>query len=262
MRQDASPLISVVILTWNSASFVEDCIASLLKDLDRAGVPAEVFVVDNGSRDATCSKLQRMQRDCQEMVIIELEDNLGTTRSRNMALARATGHYVLFLDSDTVVSPGTVSTLLGVMNSDPSVGIVAPRLVYPNGTVQTSCKRLPTAAIKLMKFSRLPFLRQCAEKQELYSPSLYRAQFGAPAEVDYCIAATWLVRRQALENVGLFDEKISYAPEDVDYCLRMWLAGWKVVYSPMTTVVHHARRQSYQDPVLAWQHARLSLIHI
>lgn len=249
-------MISTIILTWNSASYIERCSHSLIEDAYSTGIPIEVLIVDGGSTDGTLAILSRLARQITEIQVIELGRNLGTTVSRNVAIKKARGDYLLILDSDTEVLPGTLTALCRALGENPHVGIAAPRLLYPDGSVQPSCKRFPTSLIKICKFSPFVWLQRLGEKTELYAPEIYSKGFKEIVRVDHCISACWLVRRKALEAVGLLDEKIFYAPEDVDYCLRMWLAGWEVLYVPTAEVVHYTQRRSHKSLRMAWIHAK------
>jgi len=248
--------ISAVILTWNSARYIERCLRTLIEDAHRADLASEVFVVDGGSTDGTLEILSRLAQETAELQVIELGRNLGTTVSRNIALKRARGNYLLVLDSDTEILPGALKTLWKALEENYQAGIASPRLLYSDGSVQPSCKRFPTALIKICKFLPFSWLQRLGEKAELYSPEVYSEGFKDVVWVDHCISACWLVKREALETVGLLDEKIFYAPEDVDYCLRMWLAGWEVVYVPTARVIHYTQRRSHKSLHMAWIHAR------
>jgi len=248
--------LSSVVLTWNSVRHIERCLASLVEDARAARFDLRVLVVDGGSADGTLNVLAHLGGQYSEIEVIELGRNLGTTVARNIAIKRTSTTHVLVLDSDTEVRPGTLTTLLQSLDGVPRAGIVAPRLVYPDGGVQASCKRFPTAPLKACKFLPFRWGRQIGERSELYPPDVYSSEFRDTIEVDHCISACWLVRREALDEVGLLDERIFYAPEDVDYCLRMWLAGWKVAYVPTAVVVHHAQRVSYRSRRVAWVHAK------
>ncbi len=253
-------MLSAVILTWNSERYIARCVESLLADAQRSALPIEVFVVDGGSSDGTLALLERMQAEKDGINLIRLPRNRGTTLSRNLALRRCAGQYVLVLDSDTEVLPGALAALIATTETSQSVGIACPRLLYADGSVQPSCMRFPTLGAKLLK--PLPFssAQRLARTQELYHPLVYDKHFTQTVEVDYCIAAAWLINRRALQEVGLLDENIFYAPEGIDYCLRMWLSGWKVLYNPLATVLHHTQRASYRRLGLAWAHLR-GLLH-
>jgi GT2 family glycosyltransferase len=248
-------LISAVVLTWNSAQYIAKCLRSLAADAREAGMEMEIFVIDGGSTDGTLEILSQLVTEISSLRIIPLGKNLGTTASRNIAIQESQGQYILILDSDTEILPGALEALSKALESAPRIGIAAPRLFYPDGMVQPSCKRFPTASLKVCKFIPLPWLQQLGQKAELYPHRVYDNNFQEILRVDHCISACWLVRREAIKEVGLFDEKIFYAPEDVDYCLRMWLAGWEVLYVPSAKVVHHTQRWSHKSFKIAWTHA-------
>jgi len=228
--------ISIVILTWNSIHHIEKCIESIFSDLYETQYSFEIFIVDNGSKDGTANLIEKIS--CQKgfcIVPIYLNRNTGTTYSRNLALKRAKGKYICIMDSDVVLQGGTLAELIGVLNDEPSAGMVAPRLVYRDGRLQKSTDNFPTA---LSKIRRYFWLRQI-EKQE--------SQRGGQEHlvpVDYAISALWMMKREVLEKVGLLDERIFYAPEDVDYCLRVWMAGYSIFYDPQIWAIHDAREIS------------------
>ena len=249
-------MISAIILTWNSAKFIEKCLKSLIADAHHANLKIEIFVVDGGSTDGTSEILAHLAQKVSELKVIELGKNLGTTVSRNIAIKESTGDYILILDSDTEILPGTLETLQQVLNNSPRSGIAAPRLLYSNGTIQPSCKRFPTIFLKAFKFVPIRMLQRLGERMELYPREIYDKKFKDILPVEYCISACWLVRREAMNAIGLLDEKFFYAPEDVDYCLRMWLGGWEVLYIPAAEVLHYTQRRSYKSLQMAWIHAQ------
>jgi GT2 family glycosyltransferase len=93
-------------------------------------------------------------------------------------------------------------------------------------------------------------------ERRVYSPRSYAKSFEKILRVGHCISACWLVRRKALGSVGLLDENIFYAPEDIDYCLQMWLSGWEVLYVPFARVLHYTQRSSYKSFRMAWLHGK------
>ena len=212
----------------------------------------EIFVVDNGSTDNTRKVLKEFEtRDL--ILVTLLEKNRGTTCARNIALKKAKGEYILILDSDTKVIPGAIETMLGVLNKNPQIGIVAPQLVFPDDTAQQSYKKFPTVFLKILKAVPLRFLEQAGTRLESYK---FHPEEGKLYRVDYCISACWMLRREVFKKVGFFDEKIFYAPEDADYCLRVWLAGFRVVHCPKAKVLHHTQRMTYRNKKLAKEHVK------
>ena len=247
-------MISAIILTWNSANYIEKCLRSLIKDAKENRIDIEIFVVDGGSNDGTLEILNRFRKEVERFNLIKLEKNLGTTKSRNLAIKESQGEYLLILDSDTEILPGALRRLFETLKEKTKAGIVSPRLIYPDGSVQISCKRFPTLLQKLCKATPFNKLKRLGEKLEQFPNKVYDKNFRDILHVDYCISACWLVRQTAREKIGDLDEKIFYAPEDVDYCLRMWLGGWEVLYVPTAEVIHYAQRRSYRDIPMALIH--------
>lgn len=227
--------ISIIILTWNSAGHIRKCINSIFSSLDREECSCEVFIVDNGSVDGTVPLIEQLRSESSCIIPIYLGKNAGTTYSRNLALRRANGKYICVMDSDVVLQQGTLAGLIHILESEPSAGLVAPRLIYPDGRLQKSTDEFPTVFTKFRRYFRLKEIERQESKQS-------RPEKIFP--VDYAISALWVLRRDMLQKIGLLDENIFYAPEDVDYCLRIWLGGYKVVYSVESEAIHDAQEIS------------------
>jgi len=244
----AAPRVSFVVLCHNSGRVVEPCVRSLIAQMP-PDCPDEIWVVDNGSSDNSPEVLGRLRKEFGDVLKVErLDRNRGTTISRNLALRRAAGQYVAVVDSDVCVPPGTVDTLIAHLAADPGAGLIAPRLMYPSGQLQLSVDQFPTLIHKTKRFLALKAMERQAHRRQ----PLDRVQ-----AVDYAISAFWLIPRHVLDTVGLLDERIFYAPEDVDYCLRVWQAGYRVLYDPTVHAVHHAQEISRGLPVRA-----IALSHI
>lgn len=229
--------ISFVILTWNSASYVRSCLSSISRALPDTLTEYEVLVFDNGSRDGTRAELAGLSGQFGDRLKIHYSNtNLGTTKSRNELLRRSTGRYICVMDSDVELDPGTFAPLLRQLELDPGIGIIVPRIHYPSGRWQKSTDGFPTLIGKIDRFIRL---RQIEKRQGEDVGRIGRAE-----SVDYAISAFWLMPRRVLETVGMLDEKIFYAPEDVDYCLRVWKAGYRILYMPSVSIIHHTQEIS------------------
>jgi GT2 family glycosyltransferase len=197
----------------------------------------EIFVVDNGSTDRTVAVLNGMAIDDPfSMHLIQLAENHGTTVSRNMALKKATGDYICVMDSDVEVRGAVFIDLAALLQSDATIGLAVPKIYYPSGKWQKSHDCFPTVLHKIKRILFLRSMEASEGSEELQSNNL--------KDVDYAISAFWLFRRSLLEEVGLLDEKIFYAPEDVDFCLRIWKAGLRIVYQPSESIIHHTQEIS------------------
>jgi hypothetical protein len=249
-------MLSVIILTKDSEIYIEKCLNSLFLDIRKSGEETKVNVIDNGSKDKTLVILDRLKKKFPNLNVIKLGKNFGTTVSRNIGIRQDNSDNVLILDSDTEVQPGTIKTLIEVIKRNNEIGIAAPRLFYTDGSVQFSSKKFPTLKVKICKLLPFQWAKNRAESDELYESAVYSKDFDQIIEVDYCISAAWMVNRRAIEDVGLLDEKIFYSPEDVDYCVRMWLKAWKVMYIPSASVIHHTQRESYKKLRAALNHIK------
>lgn len=242
--------LSIVILTWNSEQYIQRCIESILFSLSGKVQNCEIYVVDNGSKDQTVPILNSLPIDNPfELHLIQLNENFGTTVSRNMALRQVKGDYVCVMDSDVEVSEEIFTQLVKLLQSDITIGLAVPKIYYPSGKWQKSHDRFPTI---LHKIRRLVCLRSMEA-----SEGAEEANSTGVKDVDYAISAFWLFRRSLIDKVGLLDEKIFYAPEDVDFCLRIWKAGYRVVYQPDVSIIHHT-----QEISRGWKLNRAKVNHL
>lgn len=228
--------ISAVILSYNSSKTLDRCLNKLIEAMALFDDPCEIFVVDNGSTDSSKTTIETYEKRYPNLIRpIFFPENTGTTFSRNAALKKATGRFLLVLDSDAYVNHDALFTLASYLDEHPATGIAVPRLFYDSGNYQLSCDVFPTLLHKLKRFLLL---------RQMESSSSELKSVTKPVHVDYAISACWLIREDARKKTGLLDEKIFYSPEDVDYCLRVWECGFKVTYVPKAEVIHDAQELS------------------
>lgn len=224
--------ISAIILSFNSVRYIEKSVRSLVESCAACGLAGEIFVIENGSVDGSVEALRRLQAELGGMLqVFYLPENTGTTRSRNLGLKAATGAHVLILDSDAYMNAPALKAMLDYQCAYPRAGMVAPKLIYPDGRYQLSVDVFPTIMRKLQRYFALRSLEA-------------REPPAAAGPVDYAISACWLLSREAVQATGLLDERIFYSPEDVDYCIRLWRSGFQVHYGPQVSVVHDAQEIS------------------
>lgn len=231
IEQDSSKCsTTAIILSYNSAKTISKCLNTLVDNTPANPGPERIIVVDNGSVDDSCELIQSFAKHHAHIQLISLDTNHGTTYSRNQGLDLVTTETILILDSDAYLSSAALTTMRGELAASDDVGIVAPRLEYPDGRYQLSTDQFPTAIQKLKRYF---FLRAMENNSE-----------PPRSTVDYAISAVWLLRTRTMRAVGNFDEKIFYSPEDVDYCMRVWKAGYQIVYAPSAVVIHDAQELS------------------
>ena len=242
--------IAFIVLTWNSSEFISRCVASILQI---ESFDVELLIVDNGSTDET-KDIVRAFSDSR-VVLLPQNRNLGTTQSRNIALAQiGDAEYVCVLDSDTEVNEGAIRTMVKCLQEDSSIGVVGPTMVNSLGTVQLSGRNLPTLSIKLAKAFPVAAVQKKGYNREVPATLIE----GGLQEVPYLLSACWVLPRKTIESVGMFDEKIFYAPEDVDYCVRIWKAGYRCVLCHNARIVHEYQRISKKKIVskMNWEHVK------
>jgi len=234
------PQISFVILTWNSENTIQESLASIGAKCRDESISHEIFVVDNGSNDNTIELIEALKKEM-PIDLTCLPDNQGTTKPRNMALRRTSGDIVCVMDSDAVLKEGALSEIFAMLEADESIGIIAPQLVFPDGSKQVSVRKFPSF---FGKFGKIPhiILKLKYQDRDVYQDF----PFSVPTDVDYAIAACWFFKRSLLETAGYLDEKIFYAPEDIDFGLRVHKIGKRVVYFPDFKVIHHVQRLTHQ----------------
>lgn len=233
--------VAFVVLAWNSEAVISPCVESVLA-LECARL--DLWVVDNGSTDDTPGILAGIaMRDPRLHIITEVR-NLGTTVSRNEALRMVPQDvdYVCVLDSDTSVNQEAFDFMAATLVSNPTIGVVGPTMADSAGNVQLSGRALPTLGIKLGKACPLGRAAERAAEAERPSAPIV----GGLQDVGYLLSACWLMPRVSLECVGLLDERIFYAPEDVDWCLRCHKAGLRVVRCYGAHIVHEYQRLSHK----------------
>lgn len=227
-------LYSVVILSYNSERTLKNCLDTLMGTLSQYDEPSEVFVVENGSVDNSKEILGSfVDKYPETMVPIYFKENTGTTHSRNNALSRVQGKYVLVLDSDAYIEKEALDTLTERLNSSGNIGMVCPQLRYGDGRFQISTDEFPTLFKKLKRFLSLNKMQGNVDVDALEE-----------TDVDYAISACWLMSYEAVKKTGFFDENIFYSPEDVDYCINLWKAGFRIRYIPQAQAIHDAQELS------------------
>lgn len=233
--------VSVVIVNWNSRDYLAQCMRAL--DADASLRNAQVVVIDAGSFDGS---EQYLRQHCPRVIFIQHPLNCGFARANNLAAAAATGEFLLFLNPDTEVRPGAVACLRDVLEQDPAAAIAGPRLLNSNGSVQTSCVLAFPTILNQVLDSEL--LRRWFPGWRIWGTSALHPTVQAPTEVDAVSGASLMIRRRVFEQVGGFSEAYFMYAEDLDLAHKVREQGWRVVYAPHATVVHHGGGSSDRGP--------------
>jgi GT2 family glycosyltransferase len=203
----------------------------------------EITVVDNASTD---NSLKMVRTEFPEVRLIENTRNLGFARACNQGIDISQGRYVMLLNSDARVENDALRLLVRFADANPEAGIIGPKVLNPDGSLQYSCRRFPTLAAGLFRHSFLG----CLFPHNPYTRDYLMADWHhrEPQDVDWVSGAAMLIRKGLLEDVGLLDERFYMYCEDVDLAYRAREKGWSVVYFPEAVVVHAKGRSSDKDP--------------
>jgi GT2 family glycosyltransferase len=216
--------VSVVVVTWNAVGYVGRCLDSVRG--------SATVVVDNGSTDGTVALVRERFPEVQ---VIE-QANRGMGGGNNAGMRTAGGRYWLLLNSDAWVGDGGLDALVAFADAHPRAAVVGPRLSNPDGTLQRSIRGEPTLWRLATEYL---FLRKLGPRTDLFN-AFYGGGFtyDLPREVESLFGAALLVRREAAEQVGLFDEDFFMFSEETDWLHRFRRAGWQVWFTPTAEVFH------------------------
>lgn len=226
------PRVSIILLVYNKAALTFQCLETIKAYADE---PFELIIVDNASADETGEMLSRLAN----VKIIRNLDNVGFIRGCNQGVDEATGDHLLFLNNDTQIQPGTISALVRTLDSDPVIGAVGGRLIFPDRTLQEA------GSIIWRDGSCLGYGR---------GDNPFRGEYSFPREVHFCSGALLMTPRRLFEKLGKFDER--YLPayyEEADYCMRLREAGYQVWYQPKAIVIHYEFASGNRDQAISLQ---------
>jgi GT2 family glycosyltransferase/glycosyltransferase involved in cell wall biosynthesis len=233
--------LSIVVLSWNVREMLAGCLRSLPGAAGEWWARAEVVVVDNASTDGSA---EMVREQFPGVRVLALRENRGFSVGNNAGIRASRGRFVLLLNPDTIARPGSIEAMCEYLEGQPDVGVVGPRLLNPDGTLQPSRRRFPTLATALVESTPL--------QQAFPSAEVLRRFYvedrpdGETQDVDWLSGAALLCRRETLEQVGLFDPGYFMFSEEVDLCRRVREAGWRVVYLPGAEITHFGGQSTDQ----------------
>lgn len=234
--------VSVIVVSWNASGFLRACLQSI-RTADPRYI-AEVIVVDNASSDGSP---EMVEREFPEVILVRAGSNLGFARANNVGMERATGDVFALVNSDALVHERCLENLEQHLRDHPGVGMVAPRVIGSDGSLQKTSRRLPglwntfcrTLALDSLLPDAWPF-----PGYELSVQQHARLHHAQALSGCFCV-----IRRVAAEDVGGLDEAFFFYGEDLDWCKRLRDAGWKLAYVPQATATHFGGGSSAQAPL-------------
>lgn len=246
--------ISIVIVGWNAKHYLELCLESLAAAPPRRSM--EVFVVDNASSDGSSEMIEAR---FPWVKLIKSPENLGFSRGNNLAIRQCQGRYVALINPDVIVFSGCLDALADFLDENPDVGNVGPRVFNPDMTQQSTCRRFPTIWNNFCAASGLA--TKFRNSRFLSGEHMFYFSHDRTRPVDVIVGCFSMIRREALDAVGLLDEDLFMYGDDVDWCRRCWAAGWKVVFFPGARAIHDRGKTTAPYPVRFAVAQQKSVLH-
>lgn len=232
--------LSIIIVSWNTKNLLADCLESIYKNQE--DLKLEIIIVDNNSTDGT---LDMIQKKFPQVMLIPNQHNVGFAKANNQGIAQSHGEYFLFLNPDTKIIKNSLKRMLDFMEEHQNAGIAGCKHLNPDFTLQPSIRRFPTfwalffIFTKLAKiFPGLPVVYNYLAKDFDYKSS---------QRVDQVAGSFLMIRKKALDQVGLFDENFFIWFEEVDLCKRAKNANWEVWYNHSAEIIHYGGQSFKQQ---------------
>ncbi len=218
--------ISIIIVNWNTKDLLVDCISSIFATTH--DLTFEIWVVDNGSTDGSVDIIKKLSP---QIHIIQNQQNLGFAKACNQAIRQINSRYAVLLNTDTILTNGAIKTVLDFMDKNGKVGVCGGQLLNADGSKQNSIANIPNLATELFNKSllRILFPEKYIGKEHNHEN---------PIEVESIIGAFMVIRKEAIDDVGLMDESYFFFFEETDWCLNMKKKGWLIFHHPEAKVYH------------------------
>ena len=255
-RSRRYPVLSVVIVNYNCGRYLCEAVRAVL----RSTVSLELIISDNGSSDDSLAALRILTANDARVRVIENKKNLGFARATNIALKQASAEHFVLLNPDCIVQPRTLERLLEVLAIDPEAGMAGCLIRNPDGSEQGGCRRaIPTP---WRSFVRVFHLNKLFPNHPRFRTFLLNetALPNKPTELEAISGALMVVRRSAVQQVGLLDEGYFLHCDDLDWCMRFRQAGWKILFVPDAEAVHYQGACSQNSTMRVLWHKHKGMI--
>lgn len=227
MILDNKPLVSIIIVNYNGGEVLLGCLESLEKS--SPSIAHEVILVDNCSTDGSPDLVEQRFPN---VLLIRQPQNRGFGAGNNVGARFAKGEFLFLLNPDTILSEDILPHLIEIMQQDPTVGIVGPKLLNPDGSLQLSVS--PALSIAGEYQAR----KQAKSYQSLRNKTLISQKFNDIQEVDIVVGAAFFIIKSLFDSIGGFDENFFMYFEESDLCRRVQDNGWKIIYTPKVSLIH------------------------
>ena len=235
--------LSICVVSWNTRELLRQCLLSVYNST--RGIDSEVLAVDNASADGSA---EMVRREFPAVRLFVNKVNAGFAAGSNVAIRNCTGRYVLLLNSDTVVMPGTLGSMMEFLEDNPETGVVGCKLLNPDGTAQLSHRKFPSLTWDYVRTILLSKAYHHFKRlRGVLDPLVHGDGPDGRRSVDWVSGACLMTRRKVFDGIGLLDERFFMFCEEIDWCYRARRAGWDIHYLPDARVIHYGGESSRQQ---------------
>lgn len=245
--------VSIVIVNWNTRSILRDCLRTVYDQTK--DIRFEAIVIDNASSDGS---VDMIRTEFPQVVLVANESNRGFAAANNQGMAVAQGRHVLLLNSDTLVLEGAIQKTVDFADHHPDAAVVGCRVLNPDRTLQSTCFMYPS--LLNMVLSTTYLYKLCPRNRFLGRERMSWWDRDDVREVEVVTGCFMLVRREAIERVGVMDERFFMYGEETDWCYRFRRAGWTVLFAPVGEIIHLGGQSSKLVRVEMAVQLKLSLL--
>ncbi|WP_025847887.1 glycosyltransferase family 2 protein [Paenibacillus ehimensis] len=249
--------LSIIILNYNTRELTLNCLKSI--HLSQTTYTYEVILIDNNSMD---NSVEAIRKAFPSVHLICNDVNVGYSKANNQGMRVAKGRYVLLLNSDTVIQQDTLHTMIQFMEQDENIGAAGCKVVLPDGTLDKACRRgFPTPSASF--YYAFGFSKLFPDNPRFNQYQLTHLDQDKDYPVDCLVGAFMMVRREAIDQVGMLDEQFFMYGEDIDWCYRIKQGGWNIYYYPYTQITHYKGASSRRKPfkIIYEFHRAMYLFH-
>lgn len=228
--------LSIIIVSYKTKDVLKNCLLSI-KDNVSKKITYEIIVSDNGSNDKTTQMISDLRFKTSDLMLIENRENLGFSKANNVGVKESKGRYILFLNPDTVIQKDTLERMVEFMDKTKDAGAATCKVLLPSGNIDDSCHRgFPTPWNSFCHFSGLA---KVFPKTKIFGGyNLSFLDMTKTHEIDALAGSFMIVKREAGEDIGWWDEDYFFYGEDLDFCYMLKQKGWKVYYVPDVSILH------------------------
>jgi GT2 family glycosyltransferase len=226
--------ISIIIVNWNSFDFLKQCINSIYEYIEDLNY--EIIIIDNASTDRSTELIEKYFPN---VILIKNTENLGFARANNIGISLSRGEFLFFINSDILLFDKIFKRILKHMNDNPSIGLLGPKILNPDHSLQLSARKFPNFFANMSRVFAL----------DRIFPSINFHSHNKIEEVDILSGCFWVARKKAIDDIGALDDQFFIYGEDKDWSTRFKNGGWKVLYFPTVEVIHFGGRSSSNAPI-------------